>query len=650
MDPREELAMLRRLAELEAKAAGGKVGAGNTAPRTDNAGTLANIVMGALKGASDIGSTLLAPVRWPLNAGLEAVGLQPISRDANAQFFRENADPDSLAFKGGELATDIAGTAGAGGVLAKGVRAIPALARAVPGLAPAIESGGFSLGGAPAATTAGRLAGNVATRVGGGAIAGSASAGMINPSEIVSGAMIGGAIPVVGKVAGELGRGAKAAFIDPLVNKDKLMAAALQRAVGPGNIQQTIAGLNRAPMTPGVRFSAGEASGNPALNAMEDTFRAMNPGGALNAQAQGNRVALAQPIRDLAQDEMARAAAVQARGKAVDQLYETAKQADVPVDPVISGLLQRPALQQAARESTTNAANRGAAIGVQSAAPSPTGILDASGNMIMAPGTPGTLSGKFLHEMKMALDSARDFNPMGGANKAQSGAIGDAAGDFATWLETKIPEYGQARQTFADMSRPINQMDVGKLLAEKLLPATSGDIPASLNAATFARALQNPDQVARLATGFEGSKLGKVLTPDQLKAVMGVNSDASRLAEMYKLGAGQGSPTARRQAMGSFIGDNFAEQAPGLNRIIEGLGNVPGANYLTRGAAGIGNMLGSKINAGIAQKLETMMASDPQAVQAILAKVLAQQGQPGNPMLAQILRTAPVALASQASP
>lgn len=195
-------------------------------------------------------------------------------------------------------------------------------------------------------------------------------------------------------------------------------------------------------------------------------------------------------------------------------------------------------------------------------------------------------------------------------------------------------------------------MQVGQALSSKLLPATSGDIPASINAATFARALQNPDQVAKLATGFKASKLEDVLTPDQFKAVMGVNSDASRLAEMHKLGAGQGSATARRQALGSFIGDHFAEQAPGVNRIIEALGNVPGANYLTKGAAGIGNMLGSKINAGMSQQLESMLATDPQGVQNILTKLLTQQGQAaGNPRLEQLLRTAPVAFrATQASP
>jgi hypothetical protein len=109
-------------------------------PAPEKPGMLRNIGMGALKGASDIGSTLLRPV----DAALNAAGLtQTTNADRRAglrSFFRENADTDSLAFKGAELAADIAGTAGVGGVLAKPVAAI------APRLAAALSSGGFSLG------------------------------------------------------------------------------------------------------------------------------------------------------------------------------------------------------------------------------------------------------------------------------------------------------------------------------------------------------------------------------------------------------------------------------------------------------------------------------------------------------------------------
>lgn len=156
-------------------------------------GTLKNIGMGALKGASDIGATLLRPV----DAALNATGLTDKTnvqrREQLGQFFKENADPESLAFKGGELATDIAGTAGVGGAIAK------PLAGVAPRLASAIASGGFSLGG-PSGGAA-----NAALRVGGGAIAGGAAAGLINPADAGTGAMVGGALPPAVKAAGVIG-------------------------------------------------------------------------------------------------------------------------------------------------------------------------------------------------------------------------------------------------------------------------------------------------------------------------------------------------------------------------------------------------------------------------------------------------------------
>lgn len=165
---------------------------------------LKNVAMGALKGASDIGATILAP--------LDATGLTGRTnaerRAALSGFFGENADTGSLAFKGGELGADIAGTAGVGGVLAKGVttaaRFAPSLAQYAPKLAAALESGGFRLGTPAATTTLGRIA-DMGTRTLGGATVGAASAGLVNPNDATAGAVIGGALPGVAKAAGAAG-------------------------------------------------------------------------------------------------------------------------------------------------------------------------------------------------------------------------------------------------------------------------------------------------------------------------------------------------------------------------------------------------------------------------------------------------------------
>jgi hypothetical protein len=113
-----------------------------------------------------------------------------------------------MAFKGGEIATDIAGTAGAGGIVAKGARMIPGVAKAAPKVLSALESGGFNLG-SPAATALKGKVLDAGTRALGGAVTGGLSAGLIDPNTSGTGALIGAAIPGGAQAAGMVGRGAR---------------------------------------------------------------------------------------------------------------------------------------------------------------------------------------------------------------------------------------------------------------------------------------------------------------------------------------------------------------------------------------------------------------------------------------------------------
>lgn len=151
-----------------------------------------NAVAGLARGAGSIGATILAPV----DAAARAVGVQndyigrTDRREAMDGGLREmGADTNSIAFKGGKLAGEVAGTAGAGGLVANGARVLGASAPVVD----AIASGGFSGGG------------NMLTRIAGGAAGGAATAGLVNPDEAGVGALVGGALPTGVKLAGMAG-------------------------------------------------------------------------------------------------------------------------------------------------------------------------------------------------------------------------------------------------------------------------------------------------------------------------------------------------------------------------------------------------------------------------------------------------------------
>jgi hypothetical protein len=173
-----------------------------------------NLAAGAVRGAGSIGATLLAPV----DAAARAMGVQNdfIGRDdrreqMDAGLQSLGADPNSGLFKTGKIGAEIAGTAGAGGALAKPLQALAAsrygagIEPVLEGVARGLQTGGFRVGEL-AGTGAGAL-----TRLGTGAAVGGAAAGLVNPEDAGTGALIGGALPGAAQLAGKAGAGIRSA-------------------------------------------------------------------------------------------------------------------------------------------------------------------------------------------------------------------------------------------------------------------------------------------------------------------------------------------------------------------------------------------------------------------------------------------------------
>lgn len=161
---------------------------------------IGNAAAGLVRGAGSIGATLLAPrdaLEGFIARQMGAPELAPQDRRQamTGALEQMGADPDSLAFQGGKLASEVLGTAGAGGGVANIISNVaPRAAAAAPGVIQAMRTGGLSAPGA-----------NIATRAAGGAISGAATAGLANPEDALAGAAIGGALPVGVKVAGQTG-------------------------------------------------------------------------------------------------------------------------------------------------------------------------------------------------------------------------------------------------------------------------------------------------------------------------------------------------------------------------------------------------------------------------------------------------------------
>lgn len=234
----------------------------------------AQVGMGALRGAASIGSTLLAPYDMAKDA-LAGKGLSLESNRARRASIDDGmrsmgADTDSIAYGAGKIGTEIAGTAGVGGLLAKGAGAVGMSGPVVR----ALSTSGMSSGATGAK--------GLLSRAAGGAISGGVSAGLINPEEAQTGALVGGALPVGMKLAGEAGRvGGK--LLRPSVRNEDLARTAIEKyniPLGIGDVtdnrllQATRSILNDAPITGGMGQGAREAKQQALNSAVGQTFGA----------------------------------------------------------------------------------------------------------------------------------------------------------------------------------------------------------------------------------------------------------------------------------------------------------------------------------------------------------------------------------------
>lgn len=220
----------------------------------------AQAVAGSLSGASRIGNTIL-----------RATGFGNEERSRSLQDWRtENAS--APVAQGADLLTQIAGTAGVGGTLAKGVGVVAP--RAVP-LMEALASGGFKAGGMTGPA-------GLAVRSLGGAATGAAAAGLVDPSTAGTGAIIGGALPGAAQAAGAVGKavgaGARKAFgqvspeVAALADKAKALGIDVpaDRLVDSKPLDALASGLNYVPFS---GRAATEARLNSQLNrAVSRTF------------------------------------------------------------------------------------------------------------------------------------------------------------------------------------------------------------------------------------------------------------------------------------------------------------------------------------------------------------------------------------------
>jgi len=394
-----------------------------------------------------------------------------------------------------------------------------------------------------------------------------------------------------GTVAGLAGAAAPAAgaafksaktFAEPLYEggRNAIVGRTLNRVAGDdaANVIQRL--KSAQPLVPGSMPTAAQVAENGGLAAMERSAAGANPA----AFAQRNMEqasARLNSLRGVAGDDATLEAAKVARDTAAKPLYAQAKQQTMQNTPELSAILDSlPPSVMSKAHSLAMLAREPLKMGKDIPAQTvPTGLFDAAGNAITrdVAAQSSSYSGKALHYIKLALDDTLSKTGEGSLGNTEKRLMMGAKDDLLGLVDSGIPAYGQARTKFAELSRPVNQMEIGQALYDKMKPALS-DFGAlgQESKAQFANALRNGDKLAADATGFKGAKLNSVMSPDQMGTLNNIGRDLARKANAENLGRGVGSDTFQKFAM-----QNIAEQS-GMPRLVGGLLDLPVVSRATK--------------------------------------------------------------------
>jgi len=548
-----------------------------------------DMVGGAVRGAGSIGATLIRPFesaeenqqrRKDIDAGLSSL---------------LGSNSDSIAYQGSKLGAELAGTAGAGGVIGNTLRLgskLPVVGNALSRLGTAAESGGMSVG------PGGNALANLLTRSAGGSMAGGAQATMIDPNLAGTGAIIGGiagpAVSLAGRVGGGVVGGARA-IRDTVTQGGQQRIAENILRLSATNPEAAAAALARAkPLVPGSTPTAGQAAVDPGIAQLERTL-VNNPATAPGLQT---RYAQQRAARGAAIDEVA--ATGPNSGSYYDDIkagrdlfakedYDAARQAGIDPEMAasmqaeIASLMGRPSIKAASAEAKRLAAETGEEITDMGSVQGMDWLRKALSNQI---------------SKAKASGAAEDVR-----------ALTKTYQDLGATLEQLAPKYAEANRNYAAMSKQINSMDVARDLEKRYTPAAAEfGQSAQEQGAAYMKALKAAQDSVKKSTGRDQA-LGDVMSTPDIAKLENVAKDLARKQYSQEAGRAVGSPTAQ-----NLISQNFIQQ------IMEGAGLPASAamestllNTMLRPLQFAGRLAEPRVNNRLAE-----LMLDPEAAAAAL--------------------------------
>jgi hypothetical protein len=143
---------------------------------------------------------------------------------------------------------------------------------------------------------------------------------------------------------------------------------------------------------------------------------------------------------------------------------------------------------------------------------------------------------QFLQNVKIGLDQKLAKTGNDALSSAQKSATQESKDALLSWLDKRNPAYQTARETYAQQSVPVNQMQIGQLLESKLkAPLTGNERPAA-----FAQSLRDAPRTIKNANGGTYNLLEDVLSQQQMGRLQGIKSSLEReanVADQARLGS-----------------------------------------------------------------------------------------------------------------
>lgn len=422
---------------------------------------------------------------------------------------------------------------------------------------------GSIIGGAAlpvaAATLAGPTAATVLPAAGMGAAFGFAEPveeGETRLGNTMKGAAFNAAIPA----AVATGTVVKRALIDPFRQKgQEAMAGRVLNRFASDAVKAADAATTPKHFVPGSVPTLAEATLDPGLATLQATLKSADPvtaKAALINRSQQNSQAQLDALRRVSGTAQDLSRAVAERGKTAAANYGQAFAQGIDQD-----------MAEAVAPQIQNLVSR-----------LPDGVINEAKALarMQGLGMDETGSVQGLHYVKLALDT-RIANAKG-PEKAILNGLKD---DFLSTLEDVAPAYKTAMTKYAEQSKPINAMQTGQKLYNKVTSALmEGTEGQTIKPEVFANALRDEVSLVKAATGREATL--RQLFPDaDIQTLNAIKKDLQRQVQASRLGRVDGSPTAQY-----LVGQDILRQSLGPVGLPQGFAeNALVTNFLNRPAS-----------------------------------------------------------------